>query len=165
MALVAPLLLIILFGSVELGNYFMDEHTLVAGVRDGARWAARQNFNQYNGCTGTAADVPTPGVNGSVNANTKPIVRKGTLNAAAGDLLPNWNDSNTTFTVTMTCITTAGGVTMSGIYGGNSVGSSGVAPAVTVTAHLPYFPVLGSFGWSGVGSSLNASQQAAVAGI
>ena len=37
MALVAPLLLAILFGSVELGNYFMNEHELIKAVRDGAR--------------------------------------------------------------------------------------------------------------------------------
>lgn len=165
MALVTPLLLIIMMGSVEVGNYFMNEHTLVEGVRDGARWAARQNFSQYSGCNGTAADVPTPGVSGSVNANTKLLVRKGTLDSTASDLLPNWTNAGTTFAVTMTCITTAGGVTMSGIYGGNSFGTAGAAPAVLVTARLPYRPILASFGWRGTGYYLNASQEAAVAGI
>ena len=41
MALVLPLLLVILFGSLELGNYFMNEHTLIKAVRDGARFAGR----------------------------------------------------------------------------------------------------------------------------
>ncbi len=37
MALVTPLLLIIMAGGLEVGNYFMDEHRLVKAVRDGAR--------------------------------------------------------------------------------------------------------------------------------
>ena len=160
MALITPLLLIILCGSIELGNYFMNEHTLVAGVRDGARYAARQNFSQYNGCGGSATAVPP-----TVSNNTKLVVRTGSLNGTAGDLLPNWADGSTTFTVTMTCVTTAGGVTMSGIYSGNSVGTAGAAPAVLVTARLPYRPLLASFGWRGTGYFLNASQEAAVAGI
>jgi hypothetical protein len=53
MALVLPLLLIILFGSLELGNYFMNEHTLVKAVRDGARFAGRQTFTNYTSCSGS----------------------------------------------------------------------------------------------------------------
>jgi Flp pilus assembly protein TadG len=160
MALVTPLLLIILCGSIEVGNYFMNEHTLLAGVRDGARYAARQSFSQYNGCGAGSTAVPT-----ALSNNTKLVVQKGTLDATAADLLPNWTDASATFTVTMSCVTTAGGVTMSGIYNGNSVGTAGVAPAVQVTASLPYRPLLASFGWRGTGYFLNASQQAAVAGI
>ena len=45
MALVTPLLLLILFGSVELGNYFMDEHTLVKAVRDGRALRSASEFH------------------------------------------------------------------------------------------------------------------------
>ena len=41
---------------VEIGNYFLDEHILVKAVRDGARFAARQNFSNYSACTGAVAD-------------------------------------------------------------------------------------------------------------
>lgn len=175
MALITPLLLIILCGTIELGNYFMNEHTLIHGVRDGARWAARQNFAQFAGCNSTAISVPTtplisitagpPPVNVTLSEATKLMVRKGSLDASANDLLPNWTNGSTTFTVTMTCVTTAGGVIMNGIYSGNSVGTPGLAPAVLVTARLPYRPLLASFGWRGTGYFLNASQEAAVAGI
>src|SRR5215469_7019327 len=111
MALVVPLLLTIMFGSVELGNYFMDEHVLVKAVRDGARFAARQSFSNYTSCSG---NVPTPGTAGSTNENTKLIVRKGTLDSTAPDLLPNWGSA--TFTVTVSCTATAGGEDMLGIY-------------------------------------------------
>jgi hypothetical protein len=50
---------------------------------------------------------------------------------------------------------------MSGIYKGRAGG----APIVTVTASVPYTPVLRSFGFRGVGLNLNATQQAAVMGI
>ena len=159
MALVTPLLVLILFGSVELGNYFMDEHILLKGVRNGARFAARQAFSQYNGCSSTVANVPS-----SLRDDTKLLVRKGTLSNSSTDLLPNWTAGTAIFTVTMTCSTTAGSTTLGGIYGGNSVGTSGVAPAVLVTAKLPYRPIVAS---SVLGSTvfLNAAQQAAVTGI
>src|SRR5215217_7313983 len=44
MALVLPLLLALMFGSLELGDYFLSEHVLLKGVRDGAVYAARQDI-------------------------------------------------------------------------------------------------------------------------
>lgn len=158
MALVAPLLLIIMMGSVELGNYFLSEHVLLKGVRDGARFAGRRGFANYAGCSGSSAAVPT-----TLSDDTKLIVRKGTLNSNDPDLLPNW--ASATFAVSMSCATAAGGTTLGGIYTGNVTGTAGMAPAVTVTASVPYRPVLASFGFTGVGFALNASEQAAVMGV
>lgn len=159
MALVLPLLLVIMFGSVEMGNYFYDEHKLAKAVRDGARFAARQRFGNYAGCTGVLAEP--------FYTQTKTIVRKGSLNTADSDLLPNWDHVNTTFSVTMSCQATldlGGGNTPppSGIY----AGMTGGAPKVTVTASLPYQPAVGSaFGFSPATLTLNATQQAAVVGL
>ena len=166
MALVMPFLLVILFGSVELGNYFMNEHTLVKAVRDGARFAARQSFTNYTTCSG---NVPTPGTSGSANENTKLIVRKGTLDSTAPDLLPNW--STATFSATISCAAQANGQDMLGIYRSrfgstcNGAAANGCAQIVTVTAQLNYLPILRVFGFNGIGAHLNASSQAAVAGI
>src|SRR3546814_6902005 len=52
MALVSPMLILLMFGSFELGNYFLDEHVVLKAVRDGARYAARQNFTTMP-CSGT----------------------------------------------------------------------------------------------------------------
>ncbi|MGL5837065.1 MAG: TadE family protein, partial [Sphingorhabdus sp.] len=41
MALVTPLLMIIMFGAFELGNYFYSQHVVTKAVRDGARFASR----------------------------------------------------------------------------------------------------------------------------
>jgi Flp pilus assembly protein TadG len=149
MALVTPLLLIIMFGSVELGNYFMNEHSLVKAVRDGARFAARQSFTSYPDCStvGTSAQDAT-----------KNVVMYGYLSGSAV-LTPNITTSD--ITVSTSCAASAGGQSMLGIYRGRATG----AQVVTVSATVAYRSVLGSFGFSGASINLNASSQAAVQGI
>ncbi len=155
MALVTPLLLLILAGSVEIGNYFYNEHILAKAVRDGARYAARQNFTYY-GCSGA------PG--GSVVAETRALVKTSLLSGAS-NRLPFWNDA--TITLSTSCATTATDASsstqnMTGIYRGKASG----APVVTVAAVVPYTPVIGAaLGLSWNGLALNASEQAAVTGI
>jgi Flp pilus assembly protein TadG len=156
MALVSPLLAVILIGSVELGNFFYNEHILVKAVRDGARYAARQGFSNYSACSGE----PT----GTVVAETRALVRTSLL-ASGSDRLPQIDDAN--IDLDINCVTTATGLdsteNMSGIYDELSLAG---APIVTVTATVPYSPVIGApLGFSGSGINLRASQQAAVMGI
>ena len=153
MALVMPLLLSLMFGSLELGNYFMNEHTLVKAVRNGARFAARQNFTNYTACSGA------PG--GTVVADTQAVVMNGYLSGGT-IITPAINSGD--ITVTTSCAATVGAANtpMTGIYLGRTNG----AQIVTVTAQVDYRPVLGKlFGFSGLGMRLNAASQAAVAGI
>ena len=156
MALVAPLLVTILIGSVELGSYFYSEHVLVKAVRDGARYAARQNFSNFSACSGTPA--------GSVEADTRALVRTSLL-AGGTDRFTDIDDTD--ITLTTSCTTTATDMalttqSMTGIYRGRASG----APIVTVTAQVDYVPVIAApFGFSGLGLKLNASQQSAVMGI
>lgn len=151
MALVLPLLLVLLFGSVELGNYFMNEHSLAKAVRDGARFAARQSFVDYTSCSGA------PG--GTVVNDTRNIVMNGYLAGGTAVLTPNIEAAD--INVETSCSATAGGEDMEGIYRGRASG----AQIVTVSASVDYRPVLGSFGFSGMGATLNARSQAAVTGI
>lgn len=147
MALVTPLLLAILFGSVELGNYFMNEHTLVKAVRDGSRFAARQSFSNYPDCS-------------TVNNQTdiKNVVMYGYLSGTTV-LTPNINSAD--ITISTSCSASGGGQTYQGIYRNRTNG----AQIVTVSATVPYRSILGSFGFTGVGMNLNAASQAAVTGI
>ncbi|MEO5774032.1 MAG: TadE family protein [Sphingomicrobium sp.] len=145
MALVLPLLLIIMMGSMELGNYFLDEHILVKAVRDGARFAARQSFTNYT-CSTTIVD-PT------VIQNTQNVVMTGLVSGGT-NRLADWQ--TTEITVSTRCDTT----TSTGIY----KGSTG-APIVIVDATMNYVPILHSYGFTGFGSTLKARQEAAVAGI
>jgi len=155
-ALVIPLILVLTCGCLELGNYFLDEHRLVKAVRDGARYAARQDVSNFTACTGT------PG--GSVVSNTQNIVLTGLLSGGSA-ILPK--TSSATINVTIDhCATTVNSQTMSGIYSGIKNGSGTVvgAPVVKVSASLPYQSVMRSFGFNGFGLTINAQQQAAVMG-
>ena len=155
MALTLPILLALLCGSVELGNYFMSEHVLVKAVRDGARYAARQDLNYFTGCSG--------GPGGTVEGDTKTIVRTGLVSGGTNRFA---NITDAMITVSVSCSTTAGGTALGGIYTNvkNSTGIVVGAPIVTVSASVPYTPVLQSYGFSGGGYNLNADQQATVIG-
>ena len=152
LALVMPLLLALMFGAVELGNYFYNEHILLKAVRDGARYAARQDFSFYpdGACSGSVSEP--------VLTNTRNLVRTGLL-AGGSNKFPD--AAAATINVTMTCTTTAGAQTMSGIYKGRTSG----APRVTVTATVPYTPLVAALGFDSASLSLNATEQAAVMGL
>ncbi len=160
MALVLPLLLTIMLGSVELGSYFYNEHILVKAVRDGARYAGRQNFIYYSACSGAPA--------GNVEAETDALVRTSLL-AGGTDRFPDIENDDIDIEI-IGCPTTATDMSSStqpmlGIYRASGGGSVG-APIVRVRASVDYEPVVGAaFGFSGYGFKLNASQQAAVMGL
>ena len=151
LALILPLLLMLMFSGLEVGNYFMNEHTLVKAVRNGARFAGRQSFTNYTGCSGS------PG--GSVVADTQAVVMRG-YSSATTIITPNINAGDVT--VTTSCATTAGGQTFSGIYAGRTTG----AQVVIVTANVEYQSVVAAtFGFNVAGLTLNAASQATVAGL
>jgi Flp pilus assembly pilin Flp len=156
MALVLPLLLVLICGCAELGNYFLDEHRLVKAVRDGARYAARQDISNFTACTGN------PG--GTVVADTQNIVMTG-LVSGGNDYLPNRSTGTINVTVDH-CSTSVNSTALSGIYSGikNSGGTVVGAPVVKVEASIPYQPIIHAFGFSGLNLTINASQQAAVMG-
>ncbi len=155
MALMLPFLLALGTGAAELGNYFLDEHRLVKAVRDGARYAARQDFSNFSSCTSSPSDVSS-----TLADQVKQIVRTGQVSGGT-DQLANW--SSATFSVQMSCNTTYGSQTMGGIY---TIHNNGEAPVVIVTATVPYQPIaISGFGFNASGYSLYAQQQAPVVGI
>ena len=152
MALVAPLLGILMFGALEVGNYFWDEHMVVKSVRDGARFAARQSFASMP-CGGPAAN----------EAQIKNVTQYGKPTVSAGDKphLHYWTNP-LTVAVTIDCYDNSG-ASGTQIYEGVYSSRSDV-PRVTVSASVPYSPLLGTISFFR-GASLNASSQATVFGI
>lgn len=151
LALILPLLLMLMFSGLEAGNYFMNEHTLVKAVRNGARFAGRQSFTNYTGCSGS------PG--GTVVADTQNVVMNGYLSGGT-IITPNINAGDVS--VTTSCSTSGGGQTYSGIYAGRTTG----AQIVIVTANVEYRSVVAAtFGFNAAGLTLNAASQATVAGL
>jgi Flp pilus assembly protein TadG len=145
MALVTPLLVTLLFGTFELGRYFLDSHIVSKAVRDGARFAGRQPFTEMP-CGGPAAD----------ETDIKDLVRTGTTTDGAPARLGYWNNP-ATITVTITCDSTAA-YTTSGIY----TNATGGARRVTVTAAVPYVTL---FGFSLGTMTVPGRSDAAVMGI
>jgi len=149
--LAMPLLLVLIVAPLEMGNYAMDEHALVKGVRDASLYVAHQDISKFNCATNT--------VDATVVATAKNIVRGGQT-GTGNDRLNGWSSGTTT--VTLNCVTQAtDGTTLSGIYALNG----GKVPIVEVTATVPYTAVLVNLGFRPSSITLSASQQATVQGI
>jgi Flp pilus assembly protein TadG len=147
LALLLPFLVVLLFGAAELGFYFYNQHQVVKGVRDGARYASRQSFVALNCNSGSS--IPS-----DVETAIKNITRTGEISGGTARV-PGWTDSN--ITVTVTCPTTP---LTTGIYR-NEVN----APQVNVTATVSYASLFDGVGVIDSSYTLRASQQAAVMGI
>lgn len=148
MALVTPLLIVLMFGSFELGNYFWNNHILAKAVRDGARYASRQSFANYD-CTNetVAAGVVT---------NTQNLTRTNQVASGGSSRVAGWTDANTV-DVEMRSDT-------SGTYGGFYEGMACV-PVVIVTATVPYNSLFATLGFDATELNLVANAEAPVMGI
>jgi len=151
MALALPLLLVLIFGAFDGGNYFLAEHVVQKATRDAARYAARLPMTNYPSCT-----IPS---GGAAEQQTQRVARSGDPGGAPGQRLAGWTADNMT-TVTINCAV-VGSFNNAGIY--KDFPSSGAAPVITVSASVPYKPL---FGYVFRGLTLNASadSQAAVIG-
>jgi Flp pilus assembly protein TadG len=146
MAMVTPLLMVIMFGIFEAGNFFWNEHIVVKAVRDGARFAGRQSFDAYS-CGG----VEDAGVGDAINNLTRTGTTDGT-----GDLrVSGWAADDVTISVSCNVDIA------DGIYKGRANG----APRVTVTATVPYPSLFGALGFDTANLSVSASAQSPVMGI
>ena len=148
MALVLPILLVLLFGSIELGYYFVSEHVVDKAVRDASRYAARLPLADYPSCTSV-----DPTAEQQIQRLARTGEPDGTTSRLAG-----WTDDTMT-TVSISCPGT-GTYANAGIYTDFPNG----APVVTVTAAVPYSTLFGILGLGASTLTLNASQQAAVIG-
>lgn len=147
MVLVTPLLIIIMFGAFEAGNFFWSQHVISNAVRDGARFAGRRPLSDY------ADDTCVP-VSGVIT-DTQNVTRTGRVKIGGTPRVAGWTVP-TTIAVTATCSGTT-----SGIYG-NELGG---APVVTVKATVPYNSLFGIVGFNTTGLSLQADAQATVMGF
>ena len=151
LALVAPFIIILMLGSVDLGNYFLSEHVVDKSVRDAARYAARLPFADYDCGSGTMTDPST----------VQKLARTGDP-AGTTSRLPGWTSDGMT-TVSVNCDTDTSHIYVKhGIYA--DFPSGGEAPTVTVSATVPYNSLFGTIGLGALTLNLNAQSQAAVIG-
>lgn len=154
MALISPLLMIILFGTMELGNYFLNEHAVVKAVRDGARYAGRLPVSNYSCPSGNATGTIVGG-----ETEIKNLTRTGSIDGSATSRLTYWT-SNSTITVSVRCVPKASyGLTFSPLLGD--------IPVVKVSAVVPYgaSSLFQNLGLATVSLNLNAESESAVMGI
>jgi len=149
MALVVPFLVLLLFGGIELGYYFYNQHQVVKGVRDGARFAGRQSFIGLNCSGGTPSTIPT-----DIETAIKEVTRTGQVSGGTARV-PGWVNGD--IVVAVTCPATP---ITTGIYRNEAN-----APQVNVTATVSYASLFDGVGVIDSTYTLSASQQAAVMGI
>ena len=153
MALVIPLLVVIAFGSVDVGNYFLSAHVVEKAVRDASRYAARRPLTDYAGC-----DVPA---NGPAEVGTRRVARFGDPAGTGNQRLAGWSADNMTI-LTIECFDGSGGEVWAtgGIYTEFPQG----APVVTVMSTVPYHSLFTIMGFGDMSFDIHAESQAAVIG-
>jgi Flp pilus assembly protein TadG len=148
MALVTPILMIIMFGAFDLGNYYLQQHVVSKAVRDGARYAGRQSFSEFASCAPSAA----------VEQRTRNVTRTGVVVDGGAPRIANWTNP-ASVTVVAACDTTG---TYTGIYTDVAIG----APRVTVSATVTYRSLFGRFGlFTNATVTLRAQSESAVMGV
>lgn len=155
MAMVTPLLMVIMFGIFEAGNFFWNEHIVVKAVRDGARFAGRQSYLAFSCPSGGGAGSFDTTRFPNLPAQIKNVTRTGQLTGGTARV-SGWIDSQVVLTVD--CINDPD---LLGIYTSNA----GNAPRVKVVATVPYPSLFGALGFNTSGLSVSASAQSPVMGI
>lgn len=149
LALLLPLMVVMLFGAIEVSYYFYNQHQVIKGLRDGARYASRQSFAEIN-CTGSS--IPSDLVN-----DIKEVTRTGQISGGTSRV-PGW--VNDQITVGLDCAGSGGTAITTGIYS-----SEPDAPIVTISTTLQYQALFEGVGILNSSYSHSASHQAAVMGI
>lgn len=148
MALITPVAVLVMFTGFEVGHYMYVEHQVVKGLRDGARYAARQSFDEINCRSG-------PSIATGVPDRIQNVVRTGQISGGT-TRVSGW--VNTDITVTVTCPTAAESQT--GIYD-----SGEPAPQVTLSTSIDYNSLFNGIGILDDEATILGSQQATVMGI
>jgi len=156
MALVTPLLVILMFGSMELGNYFLDQHAVSKQVNDGARFAARLPLASTYNCPAAVYE--------DSGATTKivNVTKTGSVDGTAAGRFPAafWDacGDGDAVTVTMRCVDKT-------LYKGVYTGLAGNIPVVKVSADVAYPSLFGAVGFATSALCLRATSEAAVVGL
>lgn len=119
LALAVPLMLVLIFGTMEFASLLYQQHTITKGVKEAARYAARApQIRQAGACP------PTTGWT-DVVGRAQNIATRDAMSGS--QLLPNF--TNATVTIAVRCADATGLIT--------SNQAAGTIPVVRVTATVP----------------------------
>jgi Flp pilus assembly protein TadG len=144
MVLMMPLLLVLIFTTFEAAHFLWSEHKVVKGVRDGARYAGRLAFTNFNCGTGQFTGDASPIQN---------LTRTGQLTGGVAKV-PGWENGD--ITISVSCAAATGG-----LYASNANN----APRVNVSASVDYPSLFGLLGFDTTSIKLNAFAQSPVVGL
>ena len=157
MALVLPFLLALLFGSIELGNYFLNEHAIAKQVRDGARYGSRLPLAADFSCPGTVWDDA-----GAQTAITN-VTKTGKVAGGTSYRRPfsatdvACTGSPATVNVTVRCVDADD-------YAGVWSGLDGDIPVLKVEGAIKYKSILSNLGFISNSICVRAESEAPIAG-
>ncbi len=151
--LLLPFVTVLLFGTLEVSYYLYNEHQVIKGVRDGARYASRLSFTDLNCSGGSASSISS-----DLQTNIKEVTRTGQVTGGAARV-PGW--VNADVTVALSCAASIDSSAVNtGIYAGEDD-----APFITVTTTVDYESLFAGMGVIDSSYHLTATQQAPVMGI
>ena len=138
LVLILPVLMLMLFGTIEVGRLLFDFHAASKTVRDATRYLTRIDAAAL-GLTCTGVNVAAAEV-----INAKNLALRGTIDTSKPYLLGYWTDANSV-SVTANCIDNSGG-----IYQGFYTGVTAI-PNITVSATVS-MPLLNGW-WLGLNNN------------
>lgn len=147
--LTLPIMLALMFGSLEAGHFFWTQHKIVKAVRDGARYATRLDVAAL--CNGA-----TVVMNAAVETQIQNVTATGQVASGGVSKVPHWDPN--TVDVDIECDSFVD----EGIY--SDLGYKG--PLVRVSAGSVSYPsILAGLGFLDNTFALTAKSSAAVTGI
>ncbi len=171
--LLLPLLTVLLFGGMEFGHFYWTEHQVIKAVRDGARFAGRQGFDDFD-----CSAVTDAGVEAAIQKVTRTGFVSGNnpeIDGSDNPLVRDWSDDSTV-TVSVECIS-GEDFSGSGIYKdftesvlndeSGEFEDESIAKKVIVSAEVDYPALFGGFAFLDFleGYQLTASAESPVMGF
>ena len=122
--IIAPVMIMLLFGAIEVGRLLTDFHTVSKAVRDATRYLSRVPAS----CPGAAGAGSIDDAADETAARN--LVLTGSIDPPGAYLLGHWTDPND-ITIAVDCIDNGG--VFEGVYAGDLT-----IPRLTVTAAVPF---------------------------
>ena len=161
MVFVMPMLVILMFGSMELGNLFLTEHAVTKQVRDGARYASRLTLHGDYSCS-AGDDLSTIFADGDAGEKIVNVTKTGSVDGTGTGRFPDsfWTAcaSGEPVAVSIRCVDKED-------YAGIYAGLDGDIPVVSVSANVAYPSLFSTLGFNTAGMCVRAASEVAVAGL
>lgn len=157
MALLLPLLTVLLFGGMEVGGFLWSEHQVIKSVRNGARFAGRQDFSNF------VCDADNLG---TADAAVRNLIRTGTVDGSVSPVIRTWTAADDGITILVGC-QTGEDYSTSGIYAdqsGSDTPAVESARFVQISVALPYPSLFEDLGYLN-GQTISATAQSPVMGF